>query len=77
MQKLRHTCCICISLQVAPQLLSQSEKEEMSHLVDTMIGYGINYKISKNGTSSSNSFMESDGPVFEPPIHKLVQFKVS
>lgn len=60
---------------VAPQLLSQSEKEEMSHLVDTMIGYGINYKISKKGTSSSNSFMESDGPVFEPPIHKLVQFK--
>jgi hypothetical protein len=64
-------CCF----QVAPQLLSQSEKEEMNQLIDTMINYGLNYKIPKLNFSS-DGFMESHGPVFDPPIHKIVQFKV-
>ena len=62
-------------LQVAPQLLSQSEKEEMNQLIDTMISYGINYKITKP-SFSSDGFMESHGPIFDPPIHKIIQFKV-
>ncbi|KAH7427153.1 hypothetical protein KP509_10G031900 [Ceratopteris richardii] len=57
---------------VASQLLSQHEKEELNDLVDTMIAYGLNYKMPKNG---AESFSEASGPVLEPPIIKLIQFK--
>ncbi|MCO5602587.1 hypothetical protein L7F22_056721 [Adiantum nelumboides] len=57
---------------VAPQLLSQSEKEELGELIDTMITYGINYRTSKFGIDFVS---EAQGPVLYPPIFKLVQFK--
>lgn len=67
-----------VPVQLAPQLLSQIEKEEISCLVDTMIGYGINYKLSKIGSSFGDGYdgqVESHGLVLHPPIHKLIHFK--
>ncbi|KAI5060585.1 hypothetical protein GOP47_0025005 [Adiantum capillus-veneris] len=70
-----HLLCILAPQRlrpVAPQLLSQTEKEEMNELIDTMIAYGINYKTTKFGIDNVS---EVQGPVLYPPIFKLVRFK--
>ena len=66
-----------IYLQVAPQLLSVKEKEEVSELVDTMIGFGISYKHQKPGIARAQYGVDAQSAlVLDPPIDSLVKYTV-
>ena len=68
-------------VQVATQLLTSKEKEELTELVDTMIGFGISYKHPKQGMLSANkaaNVLEGQSVLMlEPPLDMLVKFNVS
>lgn len=66
-----------IYLQVAPQLLSVKEKEEVTELVDTMIGFGISYKHQKPGMARAQYGVDAQSAlVLDPPIDSLVKYTV-
>ena len=66
-----------IYLQVAPQLLSVKEKEEVTELVDTMIGFGISYKHQKPGVVRAQYGVDAQNAlVLDPPIDSLVKYTV-
>lgn len=68
-------------VQVAAQLLTPKEKEELTQLVDTMISFGISYKHPKLGMLSANNsenILEGQSVLMlEPPLDMLVKFNVS
>ena len=72
------TCVkIELSSQVAAQLLSPKEKDEVAQLVDTMLGFGISYRHPKPGMLKANHSMEGQSALaLDPPIDNLVKFKV-
>ncbi|KAG0606534.1 hypothetical protein M758_9G148800 [Ceratodon purpureus] len=61
---------------VAAQLLTPKEKDEVTQLVDTMLGFGISYRHPKQGMLKSNYGMEGQSALaLDPPIDALVKFK--
>lgn len=64
-------------LQVATQLLTANEKDEMAQLVDTMLGFGISYRHPKPGMLKANYGTEGQSALaLDPPIDTLVKFNV-
>lgn len=67
-----------LSSQVATQLLTAKEKDEMVQLVDIMLGFGISYRHPKPGMLKANYYgIEGQSALaLDPPIDTLVKFKV-
>jgi hypothetical protein len=66
-----------LSSQVAAQLLTPKEKDEVAQLVDTMLGFGISYRHPKPGMYQANYGIERESALaLDPPIDTLVKFKV-
>lgn len=67
-----------VSCQVAAQLLTAKEKDEVAQLVNTMLGFGISYKHPKPGQFKLDYGMEGLSALsLSPPIDTLVKFKVT
>ncbi|KAJ4813859.1 Chromosome transmission fidelity protein 18-like protein [Rhynchospora pubera] len=65
---------------VALNLLSDSEKDDLHQLVDSMVAYSISYKYSKGepGEKMQNLFADASDDLLlslEPPISKFINFK--
>ena len=58
-------------------MLTPKEKDEVTQLVDTMLGFGISYRHPKQGMLKANYGMEGQSALaLDPPIDALVKFKV-
>lgn len=67
-----------MSCQVAAQLLTAKEKDEVAQLVDTMLGFGISYKHPKPGQFRAEYGMEGLSVLaLNPPVDTLVKYKVT
>jgi len=67
-----------MACQVAAQLLTANEKDEVAQLVDTMLGFGISYKHPKPGLIKAEYGMEGQSVLaLSPPIDTLVKYKVN
>ena len=66
--------------QVALQLLSEREKNDLSQLVSTMVSYSITYKNVNSDPLSINPRHEATSDAssisFDPPINDFINFKV-
>jgi chromosome transmission fidelity protein 18 len=66
--------------QVALNLLSEREKEELVQLVDTMVSYSVTYKNTKFQPQERANVpvVAYDVPSlsFDPPINDIIKFKV-
>ncbi|KAJ1696053.1 hypothetical protein LUZ63_004565 [Rhynchospora breviuscula] len=65
---------------VALNLLSDSEKDDLHQLVDSMVAYSISYKYSKGepGEKMQNLFADASEDLLlslEPPLFKFINFK--
>jgi hypothetical protein len=68
-------------MKVASNLLSDREKDELHHLVDTMVSYSLAYKYLKGDPQEKRQNLFADAsedlPLFlDPPISDFVNFKV-
>ncbi|XP_038981046.1 chromosome transmission fidelity protein 18 homolog [Phoenix dactylifera] len=64
---------------VALHLLSEKEKDDLAHLVDTMVSYSITYKNSKSEPSQKvhkyGAVPDASVLCFDPPVDDFVKFK--
>lgn len=56
------------------QLLSEKEKNDLAHLVSTMVSYSITYKNTKSDLR--HEVADYSTLSFDPPISDFIKFKV-